>query len=487
MKIVLFALNGSYAHTSLAIRCLRPPLEAEGNEVLLIEGNLRDRTSNLLHSLYAEKADIYSFSCYIWNIELMLALAYDLSKLLPSCQIIFGGPEVSFDTERFENSDFIDAIICGEGEDVIATVCKDLYERKLTKRIINASHSNSSMQKEGILYRSDDFKGKDGSRILYYESSRGCPFNCSYCLSCTTRSVHSKSALQTIEDLRSFENLDADFKIIKFVDRTFNFDIKRANEIWSALLSEKFTKKYHFEVCISLLNDESFEILSKMPKGKIQLEVGLQSTNSETLSAVSRHLDAKQTLDKCKEILSLGNIHLHLDLIAALPHETFERFGKSFDDAYFCCHQLQLGFLKLLHGTPLRENAEKYGYVFSDSPPYTVLSSMDISYEELHTLEKISFLLERYRESGRFDSCLDYAVRHHTSPFGFYLEFQEYISKSDGREIHKISQFDAYRLLYEYIKPRLTESEIAEFEHKMHTDFSQNESRKTPHFLRKKN
>ncbi len=476
MKVVLFTVCGSYTHTSLALRCLRPYLEEKSFEVSIVEGNLRDRAESLLHSLYAENAEIYSFSCYIWNIEEMLEIAENLRVLLPKIKIIFGGPEVSYDTERFEKYDFIDTIICGEGEHSLTSVCVAIRAGEDTGKIYPAEKSFIT---SGILYRKGEIEGQNKS-ILYYESSRGCPFSCSYCLSSAECGVVSKSAMQTVSDLDAFEELDNEFKILKFVDRTFNFNIDRANEIWRALLSDKYTKKYHFEVCASLLNEESFEIFAQMPEGKIQLEVGLQSTNPETLREISRHLDPSETLKNCKRIKDMGNIHLHLDLIAGLPYEDFESFKSSFDDAYYACHQLQLGFLKLLHGTALRNNADKYGYKYLSHPPYTVLSSNWISYEELHHLKKISYLLERYHESGNFNSCLEFALSKMVSPFDFYSGFVKFIEKMDGREIQKISQADAFSLLYSYVCRFLSAENCEIFSELMHEDFARKEVRKMP-------
>lgn len=476
MKIVLFALCGSYSHTGLAIRCLRPSLEREGFETVLVEGNLRDRTSSLLHTLYSHKADIYGFSCYIWNIEEMLCIAQDIHVLLPESRIIFGGPEVSYDTERFEQYHFIDSIICGEGEAVLPEVCKTIEKGKTPERVY-ASVKNEIPS--GILYRKDEISGQ-GKSILYYESSRGCPFSCAYCLSSAEVGVTSKSIDQTLSELREFEALGDDFKIIKFIDRTFNFNIARANAIWRALLSDEFTKKYHFEVCASLLNEESFKIFENMPDGKVQLEVGLQSTNPLTLSAVSRHLDVKKTLENCRRIKEKGNIHLHLDLIAGLPYEDFHSFRASFDRAYPACHKLQLGFLKLLHGTALRRDADKYGYKYLSSPPYTVLQSNWISYEEIHTLEKISYLLERYHESGSFDKCIEFALRKLPSPFDFYLGLLRFIEENDGREIQKISQAGAYSLLYAYASTLISAEDSEEFSRFIHEDFARKEVRKMP-------
>ena len=257
MKVVLFTLNGSWSHSNLALRCLRAPLEREGFAVELLERNLRDRTSHVLEELYAAQGDVYGFSCYIWNLESVLALAQTLKSLLPECRIVLGGPEVSFATERFDNMDWIDAIVCGEGEDAMLSLCQSVRDGIPFARLIQGKPSHDVMGEEGILYRNEDAKGG----ILYYESSRGCPYSCAYCLSSATHGVRFKSVEQVLSDLRAFEALEGDFRIIKFVDRTFNADGKRANAIWQALLGEEFTKHYHFEICASLLNEESFSIL----------------------------------------------------------------------------------------------------------------------------------------------------------------------------------------------------------------------------------
>ncbi len=480
MKIVLFALNGSYSHTNLAIRCLRSPLERAGFDVVLIEHNLRDMRLPMLESLVRENADIYGFSSYIWNIGEMLSLAKDLKSLLPSAKIVFGGPEVSFGTERFE-LDFIDHIICGEGEDAIVALAEKVKNAETADRIIYGGRADV-MCDEGILYRDGDYSG---GAMLYYESSRGCPYKCSYCLSSATDGVRAKSVEQTLSDLSEFEKTHEKIKIIKFVDRTFNFNIKRANEIWRALLDEKHTKNYHFEVCASLLDEESFEILRQFPKGKIQLEIGLQSTNEKTLSTVSRHLDAKKIIEAAKRIKKEGNIHVHLDLIAGLPYEDHESFKKSFDDAYHACHMLQLGFLKLLYGTELRAKEREYGFVSMNEPPYTVLKTNWISFEEMMHLQRLSDLIDRYRECGGFDTCLEYALEGANSPFSFYDGLLSHIAEHDGRSIRKIGQADAYRLLYEYVT--LTQPEKSRiFSEKMHNDYTKKEVRKVPHFLKKK-
>ena len=476
MKVVLFGLNGSYSHTCLALRCLRAPLEMAGYEVVICEYNLRDMNAAVLSRLVSERADVYSFSCYIWNIASMLDIAADLKALLPDSKIVFGGPEASFECERF-NIDYVDYIIRGEGEEAIVKLCDAIQSGEKTDRIIDGGFPDV-MNNEGILYREGDF---ESGTMLYYESSRGCPYRCAYCLSSVTGKVRAKSVEQTLADLRDFEALDSKIKIIKFVDRTFNFDIKRANEIWRALLSDEFTKNYHFEVCANLLNDESFEIFTQMPKGKIQLEIGLQSTNKETLDTISRHLDAGKIIEAAAKIKKLNNIHVHLDLIAGLPYEDFESFKKSFDDAYFSCDMLQLGFLKLLYGTELRNNADKYGYVASKKAPYTVLKSNWMSFEELSLLQEIADIMDRYREGGGFEASLEYALESVASPFEFYIGLRNFIAEQDGRSIRKISQNDAYALLYQYIAINYPEKE-EKFSLLMHEDYAKKQVRKPPRF-----
>ena len=475
MKITLFALNGSYNHTNLAVRRLRPLLEAEGYDVTFVEAGLRDADSALLELLYRENADVYGFSSYIWNINRMISLAKDLKSIRPDCYTVFGGPEVSYGEERFLEYGFIDCIISGAGEDALVSVCKNISDGIKPERFIDGGKTGLS---HGILYREDE----PLKTTLYYESSVGCPFSCAFCLSSATHGVSAKSAEQALKELYEFESLDGDF-IIKLVDRTFNFDVSRANEIWRGLLDTKYTKRYQFEVCATLLNEESLDILSRFPHGKIQLEAGLQSTNEATLNAVSRHLDSEKTLEICKIIKKNGKVHLHLDLIAGLPYEDYGTFKKSFNDAYEACDQLQLGFLKLLHGTALRRDADKYGYVFSNESPYTVLKNDWISYSDLRRLDAISDLVERYSNSGHFKSCLEYAIPFDRSPFDFFEGLFDFISKKDGRNIRKIGQNDAYALLFAYAStlPKINPDILTQ---RLHGDYTSSEVRRPPRVIR---
>ncbi len=478
MKVVLFAINGSFSHSNLAIRCLREPLERAGFEVVLIEHTLRDRTAHILEHLYREHADVYGFSCYIWNIEPMLTLAQTLKSLMPENRIVLGGPEVSYGIHRFENADWIDAIVRGEGEEAMLSLCQAIREGIDYPRI--SGGDAVTFADAGVHYR----EGEETGGILYYESSRGCPYSCAYCLSSATHGVRFKSVEQTLDELLEFERIHTNCKVIKFVDRTFNADLKRANAIWRALLDEKYTKSYHFEICATLLDEESFDILSRFPKGKVQLEIGLQSTNTETLAASSRHIDAAKVIAAARRIRAVGNVHVHLDLIAGLPYEDYQSFARSFNDAYGSSDMLQLGFLKLLHGTELRARAEEYEYRSLPTPPYTVLQSKWITYAEMQRLTHIAEVLDRYLESGRFAHALWYLTPLMPSPFGFWEGLSIYLENRDTRPLQRISQSDAFRYLLEYTQEAIKNVNVCKLKEMLAADFMQHEHKNPPVFLR---
>ncbi len=466
MKITLFALNGSYDHTNLALRRLSPRLIDEGFEPFLIEYGLRDGDGMMLEALYESSADIYGFSCYIWNIDRMLTLAENLKALRPDAVIVLGGPEVSYDSKRFDLP-FVDCIIRGAGEVALVELCRSVRDRRTVKKIVDGGPVELS---DGILYARDERK-----KTLYYESSVGCPFSCSFCLSSATHGVKAKSVEQTLAELLEFESIEGDF-MIKLVDRTFNFDPPRARAIWQGLIDPKYTKRYQFEVCASLMDEPDIEILKGFAPGKVQLEAGLQSTNPKTLAAVARHLDVKKTLSVCRRIKNSGNVHIHLDLIAGLPYENYASFGRSFDAAYPVCNQLQLGFLKLLHGTDLRRDAEKYGYKCLAEPPYTVLQNDHISYPELRRLDAIADLVERYHNSRRFARSLTLLHAAVESPFALYEGLLDHIVRVDGRSIRRISQNDAYSLLFSFGKT-LPGIDTDALEAALHADYAASEVR----------
>ena len=469
MKVVLFALNSSFVHTNLAVRCLYRPLSECGIDTVIIEKNLKDNRNKILHELYNANTDMYGFSAYIWNIDAMLSLAEDLKSLVPHCGIIFGGPEVSFDDTV---PPFIDYVIRGEGENVIADLCLNPANYG---RIIEPVRYDNFVN-EGILY--DTVPVTQGD-MLYYESSRGCPYNCAYCLSSTIHGLRMKSADKTLADLRQFETLPNKIKVIKFVDRTFNSDIRRAKYIWHELLSDEYTLTYHFEICADLLDEESFVILAALPKDKIQLEIGVQSTNPQTLSAINRKSDVDKVLRNLQRLHSLGNMHIHADLIAGLPYETYDLFRNSFNAVYGKCDMLQLGFLKLLKGTCIRRDADKWGYKYMHGAPYTVLSNDFISCDELIKLQDIETVLNRFGNSGRFDKSVKYLISLSSSPFDFYENFTDFLS-----DMPNFSQIKAYELLYSYAAAHVNEVDIDLLKSFLTFDFLTNETGSCPLSIR---
>lgn len=415
MNVTLFALNSSFVHTNLAVRCIAKNLKAHGHTVTVLERSLKDRTREVLHALAAAEADVYGFSVYIWNRESMLSFAADLHALRPKARIVCGGPEISYEDESFFLAHpFVDNIIAGEGEGAFVDYC----EAPPPHHTIVMAMPYEEFTSAGILYDEFPPDGHSGG-ILYYESARGCPYNCAYCLSSATRGVRAKSAETTIEELRRFEAMDG-VRVVKFVDRTFNFHRRRADAIWRAIAGEDFSKTYHFEICADLLDEENFATLAAMPKGRIQLECGVQSTNPATLAAIGRTSDPQKIIAALRRIRAIGNIHIHADLIAGLPREDFSRFARSFDELYPACDLLQMGFLKLLPGTLLRACCGEMGYRYSSHPPYEVLQSDMLSYEDLYRLHAVDDMLDRFGSSGHFTHTLRYLLADSLSPFAFF-------------------------------------------------------------------
>ena len=440
MNITLFALNSSFTHTNLALRYLAAVLEKNDFCVTIKEFTLKDRKAKVLYELVNTKASIYAFSVYIWNRNEMISYARELKKLCPDAHIIFGGPEVSFEDEGFlSEHPYIDTLIRGEGESVIADICKDPKAFRIAD-----GRCTDDFAREGILYDRYPANGD----ILYYESVRGCPYRCSYCLSSLSKGLRAKNVDTVLEELYRFEKLEHKPRIIKFIDRTFNYDLKRAKSIWRALLSEEYTLNYHFEIAADILDEEAFEILSAMPEGKIQLEAGIQSTNADTLTAINRKPDSHRVIENLTTLKSFGNIHIHADLIAGLPYESFDGFARSFDEAISCCHKLQPGFLKMLKGSAMRKSAHKHGYIYESDPPYTVLANSYISYEEVYRLERIALTVDRFYSSGRFENTMEYILSKVSSPFKFFSELTDLCHK----ELDKTSQHECRMQLIELIR-----------------------------------
>ncbi len=445
MKTVLFTLNASYIHKSPALRYLGNALKRSGFEIATVEFSVKERRLRVLERLMEEQGEIYCFSCYIWNIEQMLQTAEKLKKLRPDVTVIFGGPEVSYEEETYpESHPYIDFIVAGEGEESLPALCLKIREKgreaALREGRFIRSLPYAGFAEEGIPYAPSDLTS---SSVIYYESARGCPYSCSYCLSAAEKGIRSKTAERVLDELLQFERGQG-VRVIKFLDRTFNFDRKRARQILSGLLSEAYTGHYHFEICAELLEEEDFAILDRFPAGKIQFEAGVQSTNPATLAAIGRSGDVKRCIENIGRVRKAGNIHVHADLIAGLPLEDLQSFSRSFDEVYRCCDMLQLGFLKLLKGTPLSREAERYGIVCSGTPPYEVLKTDVLSFEDLLLLHRVSDLLDRVSNSGRFTYTLRGVIGKVESPFAFFSALAEQIGPLDS-----LSQLKLFSLLHE--------------------------------------
>lgn len=443
MKIVLVALNAKYIHVNLAIHSIRGVCREFSPEIC--EFTINDNVDNIIASLHSKKADVIAFSCYIWNIEKILYISQCLKKVNPNLKIILGGHEVSHDAEKLlRDSPWIDFIIRGEGENPSYSLFSALENELPLENVPSLTYRCSGEIRETELAPTGnlndypfaydesirDFKGK----IIYYESSRGCPFNCSYCLSGDNRRVNFLNIDRVKRELMFF--IENDVPLVKFVDRTFNADKKRANEIWRFIIDNSKNTCFHFELAGSLLDDETIEILKEAPEGIIQFEIGVQSTNEKTIDTIGRSIEFDKVRENVKKLLSLGNIHIHLDLIAGLPYENYESFKKSFDDVISIRpHVLQLGFLKLLKGSRLRNQAEEFGYKYKEKSPYEVMENNFISFDEIIKLKSIETVLDKYYNSGDFKRSMDFLFDRVKSPFEIFESISDYFCENNLFEI----------------------------------------------------
>ncbi len=458
MKIILTTLNSKFIHSSLSIRYLKA--YAKNIPIELMEFTINQNLDYIVGELYKKKPDVIGFSTYIWNREETLKICETIKIIDPSIKIILGGPEVSFDgDEILKDSWFIDFIIYGEGE---------VSFKELIERIIAGGTEFSDIK--GLIFRNgeniiknpprefienldsipspyrdlnDNFKNK----IVYFESSRGCPFNCQFCLSSTIKGVRYFNIDRVKEDLGIL--IDANVGQVKFVDRTFNANKKYAMEIMEFIMKKNPKDiNFHFEVTAHLLDEEMLDFISKAKEGLFQFEIGVQSTNKKTLEAIGRTTDIDKLKLVTKKIKSFKNIHQHLDLIVGLPYEDYSSFKNSFNEVYeLKPEKIQLGFLKLLKGSGLRRESEKYGMKFLDRPPYEILATNWIDYSEVLRLKGIEDLVEKYYNEGYFESSLEYIIKnHYKTPFDFFEDFLDYW---ESKKHHTISH--SRNRLYEII------------------------------------
>lgn len=464
MKTIIIAVNSKYIHSSLAPWYLKAACKSNCGTIKVMEFTINDNPDSVLSRIYAEGCDIAAFSCYIWNINFILKVAENLKKILPNIKIVLGGPEVSYDPQQvLELHPFVDFVIFGEGESAfnellgfLNGVGKELYDIKgLSYREDGRITVSKIFPLEQDLDSipspyNNEMLSCIGNRIVYFESSRGCPFSCSYCISSTFEGVRYFSLDRVKKDLRFL--MAAGVKLVKFVDRTFNCNKDRAKSIFEFIINNARNTVFHFEAAADLFDEEIIEILSRAPKGLIQFEIGIQSTNEVTLEAVKRKTNIKKVLYYVKRLMELGNIHIHVDLIAGLPFEDYSSFRKSFNDVYnLFPHQLQLGFLKMLKGSAIRNESLKYGYKFREYPPYEILGNEFLSYEDIVKLKRIEEVLERYYNSARFERSLKYIINgFFDSPFEFFEEFSLFYLK-EGCFERSISSRELYTILLKFI------------------------------------
>jgi len=459
LKILLVGINAKFVHTNLAIRYIKS--YCSGFNIVIKEYTVNDLINNVLEDKLCYKPDIIGFSCYIWNIEFILKLCSSLKKINSNIRIILGGPEVSFDVNEFMNDNpYIDYIIKGEGEissyklfrylrrdGVSLDDIKGLVYRKGEEIVDNGEPQ--LIEEIDIIPFPYEEKDCSSNKIIYYESSRGCPYNCTYCLSSTIKGVRFFSIDRVKKDLLWFINNEV--KLVKFVDRTFNCN-RYGLEIMKFLVDNRRNTRFHFEVSAEILSDEAIEFLTKVPPGLFQFEIGVQSTNNRTLSQVNRNTDIKKLFQNVKKLRSSNNIHIHLDLIAGLPGEDYNSFAKSFDDVMALKpNMFQLGFLKLLKGSKIREDAFKYNIAFTDYPPYEVLRTCHLSFYELAELRNIEEIVDRYYNSGRFSATLKYMLGIENSPFQMFKDIMNFQIRS-GNSGKSISNIGQYKLLYDYCR-----------------------------------
>lgn len=463
MKVVLATLNAKYIHSSLALRYLRQFCREVCPDIAVKEYTINNEISHILGDIYREQPDVLGLACYIWNIEATLSLAEQVKKVLPHTAIVLGGPEVSYDAEDIMSRNlFIDYIIQGEGEEVFAALLAALRDGLPVPPVVPGLSYRSgdtivksapviveNLDKLPAAYEIQDINAlKD--KIIYYESSRGCPYSCQYCLSSATRGVRFFDLKRVLGELEIF--VQANVRQVKFVDRTFNAKREHYRPILEYLAKVECRTNFHFEIAADLLDDEVLAFLRNVPPGRFQFEIGVQSTNPCTLRAVRRINDWPKIVKTVKTIMGAGNIHIHLDLIAGLPYEGYASFARSFNKVYrLRPDMLQLGFLKLLKGSGIRMAAAEQEYLYSERAPYEVLANRYLSYHDIRLLKIIEDLLNQTYNSGRFKYTLELLVgEYREDAFRLFHEFAEFW---DRRDLHQVAHGGKalYEYLYEFI------------------------------------
>lgn len=473
MKVLLTAVNAKYIHSNLAIYSMKAYAEQKGcpgAEIQLAEYTINQQQDGILRGIYEKKPDLLCFSCYIWNISFVRELIRDVKKILPKTRIWVGGPEVSYDAEDFlKEMPQVTGVICGEGEETFAEVVRTYAQWEKQEQ-----EPGKLADVPGIVYRDGEKLVFTGNRdilnmdelvfpyenlslfehkIIYYESSRGCPFSCSYCLSSIDKKLRFRSVSLVKKELQFF--LDHQVPQVKFVDRTFNCKKEHAMEIWKYIKEhDNGITNFHFEIAADLLTEEEIGLIAAMRPGLIQLEIGVQSTNERTLQEIRRKTSFQEICKKVRAVAEGENVHQHLDLIAGLPYEDYKSFQKSFCDVYALRpQQLQLGFLKVLKGAYMEEMADAYGCVYKSKEPYEVLKTKWLTYGEISRLKGIEEMTEVYYNSGQFFYTLEALVKEFPDAFTMYEELADFY-KRKGYFAVSHARISRYEILREFLQEK---------------------------------
>lgn len=464
-KVILAALNAKYIHSNLALRYLsRFQNNNQKHHVETMEFTINQRLDFIAEELFRKQPDVVLFSCYIWNVEMLRQLCPILKKIMPDCVIGFGGPEVSYESETFlRENPAVDFVMRGEGELVFTKYLEHLDAgnpatlgeiESLTYRQGEEIFSTPQMHPMDLALLpfpyEDDFSDVQ-NQIIYYESSRGCPYHCGYCLSSVENGVRFVPLDKVLPDLQKF--LGKNVPQVKFIDRTFNCKKSHAMAIWKYLHEhDNGVTNFHFEITADLIDQETIDFLKTVRKGLFQFEIGVQSTNPQTIRAINRNVDFAALSEIVQQIKDGGNIHQHLDLIAGLPYEDYDSFGRSFNDVY-ALHpeQLQLGFLKVLKGSMLHQKQKEFEIVYHDTAPYEVLTTHELPYADTLRLKYVEEMVETYYNSGRFLNTLAYLVPLYESPFAFFEALSQFWV-SENYHYLGLSKMGLFDVLWRFVE-----------------------------------
>ena len=515
MKFLLAAINAKYIHSNPGVYSLRAFARTKipGADIEIGEYTINHQMDLILQDIYRRKPDFIGFSCYIWNISYIMEIVRDVKKVLPEAEIWLGGPEVSYDAKKvLTREPDVSGIMRGEGELTFTELVRAYLQREKTsvpdgytgesfrgqaKEETSGCAENTRMpenaegenahsdrldlsQIPGITYRAangeieehgpqrllsldeipfyyDDMAGFE-NRIVYYESSRGCPFSCSYCLSSIDKTVRFRSLDLVLPELQFF--LDHKVPQVKFVDRTFNCKREHTLGIWRYLVEhDNGITNFHFEVSADIFDEEELELIGKMRPGLIQLEIGVQSTNPDTIREIHRHMDLVKLKRAVDRVYDYRNTHQHLDLIAGLPYENYESFMRSFDDVYrMRPDQLQMGFLKVLKGSYMEEQVAAYDLKYRGIPPYEVLSTKWLPYSDVIRLKGVEDMVEVYYNSGQFPATMKLLEKRFQRPSEIFVDLAEYYEKNGLTGISH-SRLARYEILYRFLEEDMREEE----------------------------